>query len=317
MTTLLVCTLGGHLNQLVQLAPRLRGIDTTKRLWITHDDPQSRSLLANEDVIFVPEIGERDLLGVIRALPHAWRTIRKHDISAVVSTGSAIATAYLSIARLLGKPAHFIESAAFQTGHTMTGRIMRYVPGARVYTQSPLASGNGFSYCGGSVLDGYVAQPPVEAIPPTRLVVTVGTSHEYDFRRLFAHLVTIIPPDVEVFWQTGGSDVTGLDLTSTPWVSAAELSQRMTQADVVIAHAGAGSVLTALSCGKRPVLVPRRVRHREAGNDHQTQIAAHLAERGLAVPAEVEQLRWSHIVEAAGWRITAAIPPVIDLGAVA
>jgi UDP-N-acetylglucosamine--N-acetylmuramyl-(pentapeptide) pyrophosphoryl-undecaprenol N-acetylglucosamine transferase len=316
MTALFVSTLGGHLNQLVQLVPRLEGIDTTRRLWITHDDPQSRSLLADEEVIFVPYIRERDFAGVARSLPHALRTIRSRDISSVVSTGSALATGYLTAARLCRRPAYFIESAAFQTGHTLTGRMLRYLPGAKVMTQSPLAAGDGFRYCGGSVLDGFIAEPPTVERVPARIVVTVGTSQEYNFRRLFEHLVTIIPSDIEVTWQTGGTDVAGLDIVATPWMPAGDLSKAMADADLVIAHAGAGSVLTALAVGKRPVLVPRRLSYREAGSDHQTQIAAHLVERGLAASREVEALEWADLVAATGWSIRVLeAPPAIDLQA--
>jgi UDP-N-acetylglucosamine--N-acetylmuramyl-(pentapeptide) pyrophosphoryl-undecaprenol N-acetylglucosamine transferase len=316
MTALFVSTLGGHLNQLVQLVPRLQGIDTTRRLWITHDDPQSRSLLAGEEVIFVPYVRERDLAGVARSLPHALRIIRSRDVTSVVSTGSALATGYLTAARLCRRPAYFIESAAFQTGHTLTGRMLRYLPGAKVLTQSPLAAGDGFRYCGGSVLDGYIAEPPITSPSPTRIVVTVGTSHEYNFRRLFERLVTIVPPGVDVTWQTGGTDVAGLDIVPTPWMPAADLSMAMAEADLVIAHAGAGSVLTALGVGKRPVLVPRRLAYREAGSDHQTQIAAHLVERGLAASREVETLEWADLVAATGWTVRALeAPPVIDLRA--
>ena len=54
MTALLVATNGGHLAQLVELAPRLDGIEAD-RLWITFDSPQSRSLLADPPVLVLDE----------------------------------------------------------------------------------------------------------------------------------------------------------------------------------------------------------------------------------------------------------------------
>ena len=64
MPTLFVATIGGHLVELVQIASRLPDDGDDVRVWATQDHPQSRSLLAGEKVIFVPEVGERDVPGV-------------------------------------------------------------------------------------------------------------------------------------------------------------------------------------------------------------------------------------------------------------
>ena len=48
MSTLLVCSVGGHLAELHRLLERMRGLGE-ERLWVTFDTPQSRSVLAEED----------------------------------------------------------------------------------------------------------------------------------------------------------------------------------------------------------------------------------------------------------------------------
>jgi hypothetical protein len=52
-----------------------------------------------------------------------------------VSTGSAIALSFLPVARLRGVPCHCIESAARSASPSQTGRLLRRVPGVRLYTQ--------------------------------------------------------------------------------------------------------------------------------------------------------------------------------------
>jgi UDP-N-acetylglucosamine transferase subunit ALG13 len=303
VTTLFVSTLGGPLTELVQLSSRLGDVDTSRRLWVTHDAPQSRSLLAGEDVVFVPYIKEGDLAGVLRAFPRARRLVRERAVRTAVSAGSAIAVAYLGAARSLGREAYFIESAAFVDGLSKTARILKRIPGVHVYGQSPLLERRGFPYCG-SVLDGFVASPsPPLTAGVRRVVVTVGTSEEYGFRRLVERVAAIVPGGVEVLWQTGGTDVTGLGITATPFVPAADLATAMAAADVVIAHAGSGSAIDALRAGRRPVLVPRRSRHGEVGNDHQVQVAALLAGRGLAAVHEADELTWDHVLAASRWSV--------------
>jgi UDP-N-acetylglucosamine transferase subunit ALG13 len=51
---------------------------------------------------------------------------------------------------------------------------------------------------------------------------------------------------------------------------------------VLIAHAGVGSVLVALTAGRRPILVPRLRAYGEAVDDHQLEFARKLVDIGLA-----------------------------------
>ena len=58
----------------------------------------------------------------------------------------------------------------------------------------------------------------------------------------------------------------------------------MTDADVVVTHAGTGSVMLALSLGKIPIVAPRYARLGEHVDDHQHQLVEALVESGLVVP---------------------------------
>jgi UDP-N-acetylglucosamine transferase subunit ALG13 len=60
-----------------------------------------------------------------------------------------------------------------------------------------------------------------------------------------------------------------------------ELLEYVRAARVVVSHAGVGSVMTAVAEGKRPVVVPRLVRHGEAVDDHQLPFARRLHGAGL------------------------------------
>ena len=311
MTTIFVASIGGHLTQLTQLAPRLEGISRGGAIWVTHDSPQSRSLLAGEHVEFVPYIKERDIVGVARASVHAAKLIRRYNVDSVVSTGSAIALAYLGVASAMRKPAHFIESTAFLHGHSITGRLLQHTPGVSTYTQSRSLSDRSFRYCG-SVLDGYTSIE-TETSTIRRIVVTLGTSPQFQFTRLVNRLVKILPPDVEVLWQTGCTDVSHLPITASPWMPSAALDEAMEAADVVIAHAGAGSILASLQSGRRPLLVPRRAEHGEIPENHQLQIASELSARGLASVSDADYLSFADIQAAASWRVERAdaVAPVV------
>ena len=51
-------------------------------------------------------------------------------------------------------------------------------------------------------------------------------------------------------------------------------------ANLIIAHAGMGSIITALELGKRIIVMPRQASKGEQRNDHQLATAKRLSEQG-------------------------------------
>ena len=314
MTSLLVASVGGHLKQLHELLPRLQGVDRDV-LWVTFDTHMSRSLLEGERVRFVDYTNSRDYLNVARNSRLAARVLREEAIDQVISTGSGIAFSFMPLARAKGIPCHYIESAARSSGPSLTGRALRMVPGVNTYTQYEGWSGGAWRYIG-SVFDAFESGPAGGRQEVRRIVVTLGTNKSLGFRRLVERLVEAIPPGVDVLWQTGGTDLSGIEVEATPFLSAQELDVAMRDADVVVAHAGIGSALAALEAGRCPILVPREQAHGEAADDHQRKIADELAGRGLAISRTVDELGWGDIEAAAAMRVeSAASPPPMELAA--
>lgn len=307
MTTLFVASTGGHLAQLFTLAGRMNGLGED-RLWVTFDGEQARTLLDGERTVFVPYIKERSVAGVLRTLGPARRMMRDpRAVTAVISTGSAIALAFLPYAAVRGIEAHYIESAARVGQPSLTGRVLETVPGVRLYRQYPHVAGGRWGY-GGSVFDGF---QPVRGRPRPvrRVVVTVGT--DKSFRRLVEAAAAILPRDVEVLWQTGPTPLDGLDIAARPFIPAAVLDQALGDADVVIAHAGCGSALAALSAGRCPVLVPREPNHGEVVDRHQLEIAGWLTRQGLALERRPEELTFADLEAAAARTVVrrSVVPP--------
>ena len=302
-TTLLVASTGGHLKQLHRLHGRLAGVPGPFR-WVTFDSAQSRSLLAGETVEFVPFVGARDPLNVLRNAPEAHRMVRDHDIRTVVSTGAAVALPFFALARARGLPCHYIESAARSEGPSATGRLISRIPGVFLYTQYPTWAGGQWNYRG-SVFDSFAAEArEAPSRELRRVVVTLGTFRGYGFRRLVRRLLELLPPRVEVLWQTGDTDTSDLGVEGHYAIPDRDLTQAMREADVVVAHAGVGTALAALEVGKCPVLVPRRLAHGEHVDDHQTQIASELGARGLSRSVEADALALEDLLAAARRGVT-------------
>jgi UDP-N-acetylglucosamine--N-acetylmuramyl-(pentapeptide) pyrophosphoryl-undecaprenol N-acetylglucosamine transferase len=289
MTTLLVCSVGGHLAELHSLAGRMQ-LDED-RLWVTFDTAQSRSVLADEDVLFVSYTGPRDVRSVARHTATARRLFNaRWEFDTVISTGSGIALSFLPLGRLRGARCHYIESFTRPEGPSATGRLLSAVPGIRLYSQHERWAHGRWRYAG-SILDAFSPLAPCVQTPEIRrVVVTLGTMEDYAFRRLVEQSLAMLPATAEVTWQVGCTDISDLAIDAHRALSASTLADRIAAADVVIAHAGCGSSLGAMQVGKMPLLVPRRARRGENVDDHQVALAAELQRRGLAVVCEVDAL---------------------------
>jgi UDP-N-acetylglucosamine--N-acetylmuramyl-(pentapeptide) pyrophosphoryl-undecaprenol N-acetylglucosamine transferase len=299
MTALLVANDGGHIMQLHTLRRRLDISDDL--LWMTPRTPQTESLLAGEQVRWTRPCPTRDVGALLRNTWDARAVFAQNDISIAVSTGAALALAVLPQARLHGVPCVYIESATRVTGPSVSGALLSRVPGIKMYSQSAAMSSGRWTFLASpwdvyeTGRDGGADQ---SASDLRSVVVSLGTS-PYDFRRLIERLTSILPPHVEVLWQTGATDVSGLGIDARPHVPSAELKAAIERADVVISHAGTGAALAALEAGRCPILVPRRAARQEHVDDHQLQIALDFALRDLAVVRDVGHLKYDDLLLAA------------------
>ena len=300
MRTLLVASEGGHLAQLYLLSERMDAADG--RVWVTYDTPQSRSLLAGQEVHFAPFAGTRDLVGTMRAAAWARHFLQGNHFDTVVSTGASIALAVLPLAARSGANCFYIESATRTSGPSLTGRLLTPFRSIHLHTQYECWANQRWTYQV-SVFDGFQSFPVAQPLQPRSVVVSLGMHRGFGFRRLLEQLVRIIPDGTGVLWQVGHTDTSGLGIDSHVSLPASKLSRAMAESDVVITHAGIGSAISALEAGKRPVFVPRRKKFKEHIDDHQTFIATELEQRKLVFSAEADELQWDEVVQAASWRI--------------
>jgi UDP-N-acetylglucosamine transferase subunit ALG13 len=277
-------------------------------IWVTFETGLSRTMLDGQEVNFVRYTKPRDYAGVVRLMVDAEQLTRRRKVDRVVSTGANLALSFLPSTLTRHRAYHYVESAARADGPSATGRVMVRTPGVRRYAQYPWFDSRHWLHVG-SVFDSF-RPGECRARPIRRAVVTAGTTDSYGFRRLFERACEVLPAEAEVLWQTGSTDVSGLQrVQGRPQVPAAELALAIRDADIVISHAGAGSALTALEMGRFPVLVPRESAYGEHVDDHQKQVARELDRRGLASHCPVERLDIEKLLEAASRSVEVVSDP--------
>ncbi|MFB2586746.1 glycosyltransferase [Herbiconiux liukaitaii] len=295
-TPVFLASTGGHLEQLYRWADRWGMLG--RGTWITFKNEQSTSLLEKENVVFVDYVAPRDIRGAIRTAKVVRQVVQKTAADVVVSTGAAVAVSGALATTGRAERLLYIESLARVDKLSLTGKLLKRWPGVDRYTQSPLLESTHFKY-DGSILDDFSIEdvPPVPSEKALRVLVTLGTIRPFGFDRVLKALDKELAADV-VTWQIGESSYIPTHGRVEKSLDRAELIEETKAADVVISHAGVGSILASLGSGKRPIVVARLSRFQEHIDDHQLDIANLLGGQGLVLHLKVEELTRERVVSA-------------------
>ena len=93
----------------------------------------------------------------------------------------------------------------------------------------------------------------------------------------------------DVFAQIASSRIRPQHIEFTHSIEPSEFNRVMREARVIVAHAGMGSIISALELGKPIVVMPRRHEFRETRNDHQVATAERFGAQGRIIVAHDEQ----------------------------
>lgn len=298
---LLVASTGGHLWELCKLEPRLGA--TRESLWITFDTVDSRSMLKDRRTLFIPYISPRDIRGIVKGVRPIRRALKSEAFDGLVSTGAAVAVSAMLAALGCVRSRLFVESYTRFRGPSLSGRLIASARLARTVTQHAGWSSSRWPHVGSILQDYRVDSRPGGPVQVKRVFVTVGTIRPFGFRRLLDRLAEIIPDTVEVTWQVGDTPGHGLRGTVVRHLDGRRFAHEVERADVVVTHAGIGTVLTLLDSGVFPVITPRTHAHHEHVDDHQLEAAEAFEENGLGLCRRVEDLTWADLELAAQKRV--------------
>lgn len=279
---------GGHVRQLLDLEPVWRDESC---FFVTEDTALGRSLARKHDVRLVDHFaaGQLRLGQPLRMLVHAianlaksWGIIRDEQPDLVITTGAGAMFWVTLLARLRGARIILIDSFARFRGPSLFARIVRPLA-HRTVVQSPLLKQR---------------WPDAELFDPLQVVdrdarlakeplifATVGAT--LPFPRL---VDAVLGLDVahHVLLQIGEDrrpDIAANGAEIVPALDFTAILTLLQRADIVICHGGTGSILTALAAGCHVIVMPRRHDLGEHYDNHQEEIAAAFAQRGLIMVA--------------------------------
>jgi beta-1,4-N-acetylglucosaminyltransferase len=115
------------------------------------------------------------------------------------------------------------------------------------------------------------------------IFATVGST-QIPFERFVRALEAL--PGEQLLVQHGPVEPPAGAAQTNAFMQFPQMIESMEAADVVVCHAGAGSILCALRAGHTPVVVPRLKRFQETVDDHQVEFSRALAADGKVIAVE-------------------------------
>ena len=109
------------------------------------------------------------------------------------------------------------------------------------------------------------------------LFLTVGYQMSFDRLTVAVDTWASHNTGIDIFAQVGPSEFKPSNLEWTQFLEPPEFSNKLQHCSGIIAHAGMGSILTALQFGKPILIMPRKGSLRETRNDHQIATARRFA----------------------------------------
>ena len=116
------------------------------------------------------------------------------------------------------------------------------------------------------------------------IFVTVGTQLPFDRLIRAVDCWAAENQETEVFAQIGPTDYRPSHIESVDFVAPDVADRYFRSAELIVSHAGMGSIITALKYHKPLLMLPRRAAYGEHRNDHQIATAKWLGTRsGISV----------------------------------
>lgn len=119
-----------------------------------------------------------------------------------------------------------------------------------------------------------------------RIFVMFGTQDKRFDRLMDAIMKSNLINNHDIYMQLGYTNGVYQNVHYQQYYTEEELLKQIELADVIITHAGVGSIVSCLKLNKPTIVVPRLGKYKEQNNDHQVQIMKRYQEQGYIIALE-------------------------------
>lgn len=275
---------GGHVRQLLDLMPVWR---EHEHFFVTEATALGKSIAEKHPTHFVAHVawGQARLgapIAMLRAgIANAWqslRIIRRERPDVILTTGAGSMAFALLWGRLSGAKIALIDSFARFHSPSLFARLCGWLAHVRIAQSAASAE----RWPGSLLFDPFRLlggpRPAKEAL----VFATVGAT--LPFPRLVDYVLSANSGGLlhgRLILQVGDGVALPDGIEAHHGLGFDQVKDILDRAEVVICHAGTGSLITALQAGCHVIAIPRRADLGEHYDNHQSEIAGMFAARGL------------------------------------
>lgn len=122
-----------------------------------------------------------------------------------------------------------------------------------------------------------------------KVLVSIGTMVEKKFTRLFTMLDELCDEGVlngnQIIAQISAEKYQSTRYKCFDMIADEDFKRLINESDLIIAHAGTGTVVPSVKQGKKVIVVPRMAQFDEHFDDHQLELAELFAKQGYVLQA--------------------------------
>ena len=257
----LICTQGGHFEQLTNLSELYNRYD---HFWITNENNQTRSALSTEKIYFVAMAHFKKPWSYLEQVPTFLKVFRKEKPTHILSTGSG-RTAFIPLiySKLFGINFLYIDTFSRVNGYSKFGSFLLLF-GQQIFCQWEDNKNQKAVYIG-PVFKKIQYSNNIQVSNSDYIFVTVGTRSE-PFTRLIKYIDDLKKEGTikeKVIVQAGRTKYTSDNLEIFDFCSPDEIEELIDNAKFVVTQESAGIGSICLKHQTRFIVVPRDYKHGE------------------------------------------------------
>jgi UDP-N-acetylglucosamine transferase subunit ALG13 len=276
----LACCAGGHLKEMMAVVPFIKQYD---HYFVTLDRVDVHDMLKKEKVFFVNNT-DRNIFKTLYNFIQSIILFLKNKSDIIITTGAGAALPTCILAKVFHKKILFIESFTRISEPSLFGKLVYPIADTTLVQWKSLLKHYKKARYVGPIFSLYNQKKKYKK---QKLVfVTVGTSAS-GFERLLKQLDLILQSNkfnYKFFAQIGSSDYIPKNYQYVKWLNYNEMVNYLSKSEIVITHAGVGSIINALERKTKVIAVPRKKRYNEHIDNHQMELTHELEKQSIIFP---------------------------------
>jgi UDP-N-acetylglucosamine transferase subunit ALG13 len=264
----LVCTAGGHFEQLFSLS---NFYQKYPHFWITNSNKQTESALAGERSYFLNIAHYKKPWDYFGHINHVLRIFRDEKPTHIISTGSGRTSLIpFLVSKIKRIPFIYIETYSRVNNLTLFGKFVR-AAGTKIHTQ--WENGQKGTMYVGPVFQSDRKSGNAGISDGNYVFVTFGTRDE-PFTRLVIYLEQLVTEgviDKKVIIQAGKTAYQSEKLQIFDFCSVSQIDELIRNASYIITQESAGIGNKCLKYGKRFIVMPRDYQFGELPSKHDME----------------------------------------------